>query len=79
MELISICSESVQIATLNDYWQWLNGSFLDAYYFAEYYNGDPVTLYDRPFMSDHVSFRVGAGRVRQLRVKKGEKPCPCEP
>ncbi|XP_047736408.1 polycystic kidney disease protein 1-like 2 [Hyalella azteca] len=47
---------------------YLNETFVPNAYWTEEYNGDLVTWRNAPFMSDMASFRIGAVRLRQLRV-----------
>ena len=50
---------------------YLKNTFIPAVYWTNYYNDDEVSFRDKPFMSDTFSFRIGAIRLRQLRVKPG--------
>ncbi len=42
-------------------------------FYTKRYNGADTTLRDYQYLADMVSFRVGAIRLRQLRVKPSEQ------
>ena len=52
-------------------WEWLRDTAVPNIYFDKDYNDQYNTLRDRMFMSDMVSFRVGAVQLRQLRIQPG--------
>ena len=60
----------VQIVSIEDYWNWLEDSFIDNIYVADWYNGQAATNLNG-FLNDKASRLIGWATIRQLRVKKG--------
>ena len=53
-------------------WPWLLDIFLNKTYALNHYEGTPVELRQKPFTEDLTFFRIGAVRLRQNRIKKGD-------
>ena len=73
--LCTMCGLSfLQISTVLEYWVWLEKYFLPTLYMAKYHNGtDMVKWWDRRCINDFMSMRVGIARMRQMRIKEGNK------
>jgi polycystin 1L2 len=57
-----------KISTINDYWNWLEGSFVSNIHAQEWYNGDsPRNL--SGFINDKTNRLIGWPMMRQLRIK----------
>ncbi|XP_064111520.1 polycystin-1-like protein 2 [Macrobrachium nipponense] len=54
-----------------DVFGYMRDTFLPSVFWTELYNGEEINLRDKPFMADGVSFRIGAVRLRQVRIKPG--------
>lgn len=65
-------SVSVQVSDGHKFWEWMEKGAIPAMFFDQAYNGKPTIRRDRAFLSDSPSFRVGAPRLRQLRVVPGD-------
>ena len=59
-----------QIRTVDDYWQWLQSSFVPSIRAQEWYNGAPPRNLSG-FIADRNNRLIGWPRMRQLRVKPG--------
>ena len=59
-----------QIRTVDDYWQWLQSSFVPSIRAQEWYNGAPPRNLSG-FIADRNNRLIGWPRMRQLRVKTG--------
>jgi len=61
---------TLQIQTIDDYWNWLNTTAIPNFRADTWYNNQrPVGL--RGFLDDRVSRIIGFATLRQLRIKKG--------
>lgn len=61
-----------QIQTYSDVYSWVNETLFPNLYSYGWYNGDPPNSWrDMQQMNDHVTIRLGIGRLRQLRIKDG--------
>ena len=49
----------------------MRDNVVNTMFYTKKYNGEDSTLRDYQYMADLVSFRVGAIRLRQVRVKPG--------
>jgi hypothetical protein len=60
----------LQIISVNDYWNWLEESFVQNIYVGDWYNGQPAVNLNG-FLDDKANRLIGWATIRQLRVKKG--------
>jgi hypothetical protein len=61
-----------QIQTYADVYPWVNETLFPNLYSYGWYNGDPPSTWrDMQQMNDHVTIRLGIGRLRQMRIKDG--------
>ena len=51
--------------------------FLNKTYALALYEGTPVELRQKPFTEDLTFFRIGAVRLRQNRIRKGDSTSSC--
>ena len=58
----------MKIATINDYWQWLQGSFASNLRAQQWYNGDSPR-YLNGYINDRTNRMIGWATMRQLRIK----------
>ena len=59
------------IATIDQFWSWLEGHFIEEILVRNWYNGQPA--YDvGDYLSDQTNYLLGWVTMRQLRVKPGE-------
>ncbi|XP_076348157.1 polycystin-1-like protein 2 [Tachypleus tridentatus] len=58
------------ISDPDSFWTWIDEALLPGLFATEHYNAEPLIGLDTAYMSNLVSFRVGAPRIRQLRVKQ---------
>ncbi|XP_035699127.1 polycystic kidney disease protein 1-like 2 [Branchiostoma floridae] len=58
-----------QIQTADDYWSWARDVLVPGLFQEQHYNGDKLGWRRRRFISDAVSYRIGAARFKQIRVK----------
>lgn len=66
-----VCCCSLQITTINEYWKWLEESFVDHLIAENWYNGK-ADNYSQSFLSDQTNRLIGWATMRQLRIKAGE-------
>ena len=64
---------SLQVTSVEYFWRFVNVTLLPNLYPTRWYNGDKKGWRDRNFLTDGQSFRVGPARLRQIRMKEGEK------
>jgi hypothetical protein len=70
-------SACVQIATFDDFWNYMDNSLMPALYSSYWYNCDPdypikcmpQVWQEAQQTADRVNVRLGVGRLRQMRVK----------
>ncbi|XP_068248147.1 uncharacterized protein [Palaemon carinicauda] len=55
-----------------DVFSYMRDTFLPSVFWTEWYNGEEISRRDKPFMADGVSFRIGAVRLRQVRIRPDE-------
>jgi polycystin 1L2 len=65
------------IITRDDLWEYIEGVLLDGLYAPPWYNGKRLVWREKLTMASRDSIRVGAARLRQLRVK--ENTCKVDP
>ncbi|XP_035665950.1 polycystic kidney disease protein 1-like 2 [Branchiostoma floridae] len=58
-----------QIQTADDYWSWARDVLVPGLFQEQHYNGDKLGWRRKRFISDAVSYRIGAARFKQIRVK----------
>ncbi|XP_078615709.1 polycystin-1-like protein 2 [Branchiostoma floridae x Branchiostoma japonicum] len=58
-----------QIQTVDDYWSWARDVLVPGLFQEQHYNGDKLGWRRKRFISDAVSYRIGAARFKQIRVK----------
>jgi hypothetical protein len=58
--------------TVNDYWQWLQESFVNRIAVERWYNGQ-VDNTSAGYLSDRTNRLIGWATMRQLRIKSGER------
>jgi hypothetical protein len=58
-----------KVKTRPDFWSYMDDVFLPNLYAPSWYNNKTLTWREKLTLSDRVSLRVGAPRIRQLRVK----------
>jgi hypothetical protein len=65
-----------KVSTVLDYWVWLETYFLPTLYAAKYHNGTHLyKWWDRRCLNDFESRRMGIARMRQFRIKEGNRTC----
>jgi len=60
----------MKIITINEYWNWLEESFLNNIFVGNWYNGQSIND-SRGFLSDKTNRLLGWATMRQLRVRSG--------
>jgi hypothetical protein len=60
----------IQIIKINDYWKWLDESFVDNIFVGNWYNGEPNND-SQGYLRDQTSLLIGWATMRQLRVRSG--------
>ncbi|CAF1000565.1 unnamed protein product [Adineta steineri] len=66
-------ADYTQINTIDEYWYWLENSFVSNIRAQQWYNGD-IPQYLNGFLNDKSSRLIGWATIRQLRVKS--ELCP---
>lgn len=51
--------------------QWMDKTFVPAFYPVQEYNGASLSLQDKFYISDLTNIRLGLVRFRQVRMPKG--------
>ena len=64
------CILLTKITTINEYWQWLEESFIENIRIGNWYNGQKIDN-AHGFLHDTTNRLIGWATMRQLRVKKG--------
>ncbi|XP_035665942.1 polycystic kidney disease protein 1-like 2 [Branchiostoma floridae] len=59
-----------QIQTADDYWSWARDVLVPGLFQERHYNGDKLGWRRKRFISDTASYRIGAARFKQIRVKR---------
>jgi len=54
-------------------YQWANDVLIPNLYYAVNYNGNGSTSYEKGYLGDMYSWRLGPPKMRQLRVMEGAK------
>ncbi|KAI8499392.1 hypothetical protein Bbelb_231560 [Branchiostoma belcheri] len=67
-------SDFDEISTADDYWTWARDVLIPGLFPEDHYNSERLGWRRKLFISDTTSFRIGAARYRQIRVK----PRPCD-
>ena len=70
-----IDQDYTKISTINEYWNWLEESFVSNIHAQQWYNGDPPRNLSG-FINDKTNRLIGWVTMRQLRVKS--HPCQVE-
>ena len=52
---------------------WTKKILIPNLYYTDAYNGNKMTSYDEKFLTNTYAYRLGPPRLRQIRVKSGEK------
>ncbi|XP_061167307.1 polycystin-1-like protein 2 isoform X1 [Saccostrea echinata] len=55
-----------------DLFSWLSQTFIPTFYPENYYSGASLGVQDKKYFGDLANIRVGPGRLRQVRMSKGE-------
>ncbi|XP_066271869.1 polycystin-1-like protein 2 [Branchiostoma lanceolatum] len=62
-----------KIKTADDYWSWARDALIPGLFQEKHYNSDRLIWRRTLFISDTTSYRIGAARYKQIRIK----PRPC--
>ena len=60
----------IQIVKVNEFWKWLDQSFVDNIFVGNWYNGQ-LNNDTQGYLRDQTSLLIGWATMRQLRVKSG--------
>ena len=63
----------VQVNSTFGLFYWLEHTVFPRFFPETYYNGNPLPVLDKLYFGDLENYRIGPGRLRQVRMKKGLK------
>lgn len=66
-----------QVKDLDTYVSWLNGTFVEEFFFSKYFGTEYNDGTYKGFTRDIANLRVGPARLRQLRIKRGKAFTSC--
>ena len=56
---------------MDTYISWLNGTFVEQFFFSKYFGAEYHEGTYKSFTTDIANVRVGPARLRQLRISRG--------
>ncbi len=63
----------LQINTPDKYWTWMDEILMPNLYSGPHYNGSELNWREQLQIDDRATIRLGVARIRQQRIKEGEK------
>ena len=61
----------LQVKDIDTYINWLNGTFVEQFFFSKYFGAEYSEGTYKSFTRDIANLRVGPARLRQLRISRG--------
>ncbi|XP_078659478.1 uncharacterized protein LOC144904439 [Branchiostoma floridae x Branchiostoma belcheri] len=71
-------SDFDEISTADDYWTWARDVLIPGLFQENHYNRERLGWRRKLFISDTTSYRIGAARYKQIRVKLSKDTGPCD-